>query len=94
MLDVLSRRIVGWRVSTSLCTSLALDALEMGICSRTRQGGDLSNLVHHSDRGVQYLAMRYTERLADACAVNSVGSKGDSYNNAMARCLTRCSRQS
>ena len=84
VLDVFSRRIVGWQVSTSLRTDLALDALEMGIWSRTRQGADLTNLVHHSDRGVQYLAIRYTERLADAGVVNSVGSKGDSYDNAMA----------
>ena len=73
--DAFARRIVGWRVCKSLRTDLALDALEMAIC--TRNGEDLSRLIHHSDRGVQYLAIRYTERLADEQAVASVGSKGD-----------------
>jgi putative transposase len=81
VVDAFSRAIVGWRVSTSLHTSLALDALEMALWSR---GPDLSGLVHHSDRGVQYLAIRYTERLAEAEAVSSVGSRGDSYDNALA----------
>lgn len=84
VLDVFSRRIVGWQVSTSLHTNLALDALEMGIWARKRAGQDISGLVHHSDRGVQYRAVRYTERLAEAEAVASVGSRGDSYDNAMA----------
>jgi len=84
ILDVFSRRVVGWQVSTSLRTDLALDALNMGLWTRTRDGHDTSALVHHSDRGVQYLAIRYTERLAEAGAVASVGSKGDSYDNAMA----------
>lgn len=78
--DVFSRRVVGWQLSTSLHTDLALDALEMGIWTRQRAGRDLSQLIHHSDRGVQYRAVRYTERLADAEAVASVGSKGDSYD--------------
>lgn len=82
--DVFSRRVVGWQVSTSLRTDLALDALNMGLWTRTRDGRDVSNLVHHSDRGVQYVAIRYTERLAEAGAVASVGSKGDSYDNALA----------
>lgn len=82
VIDVYSRRIVGWRVSTSLRTDLALDALEMAIWAR--RADDLGGLVHHSDRGVQYLAIRYTERLAEAGAVGSVGSKGDSYDNALA----------
>jgi putative transposase len=73
---------MGWRVSTSLHAELALDALEMAIWSR--QGDDLAGLVHHSDRGVQYLAIRYTDRLADEGAVRSVGSRGDSYDNALA----------
>jgi len=81
IVDVFSRRIVGWRVAASLRTDLALDALEMAIFAR---GHDLAGLVHHSDRGVQYLAIRYTERLAEAGVVNSVGSKGDSYDNALA----------
>ncbi len=80
IIDAFSRRIVGWRVSSSLRTDLALDALEMAIFGR----GDLDGLIHHSDRGSQYLAIRYTERLEDAGAVNSVGSKGDSYDNALA----------
>ena len=78
IIDVFSRMIVGWQTSTSLRTGLALDALEMGIWSRQRAGADLTGLVHHSDRGVQYRAIRYTQRLADAEAVASVGSKGDS----------------
>ena len=80
--DVFSRAIVGWRVSPSLHTELALDALEMALWHR--RADDLDGLVHHSDRGVQYLAIRYTERLAEAEAVSSVGSKGDSYDNALA----------
>ena len=82
VIDVFSRAIVGWRVSSSLRAELALDALEMAIWSR--RTSDLAGLVHHSDRGVQYLAIRYTERLADAGAVTSVGSRGDSYDNALA----------
>jgi putative transposase len=81
VIDVFSRRIVGWRVSTTLRADLALDALEMAIWSRAAA---LDGLVHHSDRGVQYLAIRYTERLAAEGAVTSVGSKGDSYDNALA----------
>ncbi|MGH7761342.1 MAG: IS3 family transposase [Candidatus Dormibacteraceae bacterium] len=80
--DVFSRYIVGWKVSTTLRAELALDALEMAIWAR--RSVDLEGLVHHSDRGVQYLAIRYTERLADAGAVCSVGSRGDSYDNALA----------
>jgi putative transposase len=82
--DAFSRKIVGWRVSVSLRVDLALDALEMAIWSRQE---DLSQLVHHSDRGSQYLAIRYTERLAEAGAVSSVGSKGDSYDNALAETI-------
>lgn len=84
ILDVFSRLIVGWQVATSLYTDLALDALQMAIWRRQAAGADLSGLVHHSDRGVQYRAIRYTQRLADAGAVASVGSTGDSYDNAMA----------
>jgi putative transposase len=79
--DAFARRIVGWRVATSLRTDLALDALEMALVGRgQRQPG----LVHHSDRGTQYLALRYTERLAAAAAAPSVGARGDSYDNALA----------
>jgi putative transposase len=82
VVDVFSRFIIGWRVSNSLHADLALDALEMAIWRRQRP--DLSGLIHHSDRGVQYLSIRYTERLEDAGAVRSVGSRGDSYDNALA----------
>ena len=85
VVDAYSRRIVGWRVSTSLRAELALDALEMAIWSR--RGEDLDGLVHHSDRGVQYLSIRYTERLVEAGALTSVGSKGDSYDNALAEAV-------
>ena len=68
------------QVSTNLRTDLALDALEMGLWNRQRAGQDVTGLVHHSDRGVQYRAIRYAERLAEAEAVASVGSKGDSYD--------------
>ena len=81
IIDAFSRFIVGWKVSTRLSAEVALDALEMAIWARP---GDLSGLTHHSDRGVQYLSIRYTERLAEAGAANSVGSKGDSYDNALA----------
>lgn len=81
VVDAFSRAIVGWRVMASLRAELALDALEMAIWAR---GPGLVDLVHHSDRGVQYLSIRYTERLAEAEAVSSVGSKGDSYDNALA----------
>ena len=84
VLDVFSRRIVGWQLSRSLHTDLALDALNMAIWSRRSAGADLSQLIHHSDRGVQYVAVRYSQRLAEAEMVASVGSVGDSYDNAMA----------
>ena len=85
VIDVFSRFIVGWRASSSLHAELALDALEMAIWRRQRQ--DLTGLIHHSDRGVQYLAIRYTERLAEAGTVGSVGSRGDSYDNALAEAV-------
>jgi len=81
IVDVYSRRIVGWRVWNRLRADLALDALEQAIWSRDER---LDGLVHHSDRGVQYLSIVYTERLAAEGAVTSVGSRGDSYDNAMA----------
>lgn len=84
VLDVFSRRIVGWQLSQNLYTDLALDALNMGIWTRRHAGDDLSELIHHSDRGAQYVAIRYTERLAEVEVVASVGSVGDSYDNAMA----------
>jgi len=84
VLDVFSRLIVGWQVATSLYTDLALDALKMAVWRRDSQAADLRKLIHHSDRGVQYRALRYTQRLAEAGGVASVGSKGDSFDNAMA----------
>jgi putative transposase len=84
VIDVFSRRVVGWQASTSLRSDLALDALEMAIWNRQRAGVDVSGLVHHSDRGVQYLSIRYAERLAANDIVASVGSKGDSFDNAVA----------
>lgn len=84
VIDVFSRMVVGWQVATSLYTDLALDALETAIWRRRHTGADLTGLTHHSDRGVQHRAIRYTERLADEAAVASVGSKGDSYDNALA----------
>lgn len=80
VIDVFSRRIVGWRVSSSMRTDLAMDALEQALHARTLDG----KLIHHSDRGVQYLSIRYTERLAEAGIEASVGSAGDSYDNALA----------
>jgi putative transposase len=80
VIDVFSRTIVGWRVSNSLRSDLALDALEQAI--HARQPSD--ELVHHSDRGTQYLSIRYTERLAEAGIEPSVGTVGDSYDNALA----------
>jgi putative transposase len=82
VIDVFARRIVGWRVSSSLGTDFVLDALEQAIYDRCDQTAD--GLVHHSDRGTQYLAMRYTDRLAEDGIAPSVGSRGDSYDNALA----------
>jgi len=81
--DVFSRKIVGWRVSNSLRSDLALDALEQALHARP----GLDELVHHSDRGVQYLSIRYTERLAEAGVASSVGSVGNSYDNALAETI-------
>jgi transposase InsO family protein len=83
VIDAFSRRIVGWRVSRSLSTELALDALEQALYARRA----LAGLVHHSDRGVQYLSIKYTERLAEAGIEPSVGSVGDAYDNALAETI-------
>ena len=85
VIDAYARRIVGWRASNSLRTDLALDALEQALYDRSVSGSD--NLVHHSDRGSQYLSIRYTERLAEAGIEPSVGSVGDSYDNALAETI-------
>jgi putative transposase len=83
VIDVFSRAIVGWRASRSRRTDLALDALEQAIYMR----GKFDGLIHHSDRGKQYLSIRYTERLADEGIEPSVGSVGDSYDNALAESI-------
>jgi transposase InsO family protein len=83
VIDAFSRMIVGWRVSSSLRTDLALDALEQALHARPHGDG----LVHHSDRGVQYLSIRYTDRLAEAGVACSVGSVGDAYDNALAETI-------
>jgi putative transposase len=85
VIDIFARRIVGWRVSSSLATDFVLDALEQAIYDR--RGADVADLVHHSDRGTQYLSMRYTDRLTEAGIEPSVGSRGDSYDNALAESI-------
>jgi transposase InsO family protein len=82
VIDVFSRRIVGWCVASALRSDLALDALEPAICERDVAGDD--RRVHHSDRGSQYLCVRYTDRVREAGIEPSVGSRGDSYDNALA----------
>jgi putative transposase len=83
VIDVFARRIIGWRVARSMQTDLVLDALEQALWSRS----DIKGVVHHSDRGSQYLSIRYSERLAEAGVEPSVGSVGDSYDNALAETI-------
>ena len=85
--DVCSRKILGWKVASSLHADVALDALNMAIYQRRRDGIDARGVVHHSDRGVQYRDVRYGQALARCQAVASVGSTGDSYDNALAEAL-------
>ena len=85
VIDAFARRIVGWRVSSSLRTDIALDALEQALYDR--RVADATDLIHHSDRGVQYVSIRYTERLAETGIEPSVGSVGDSYDNALAETI-------
>ena len=85
VIDVFARRIVGWKVSTSMATQFVLDALEQAIWQRKPAGNKA--LIHHSDRGSQYLSIRYTERLALADIDASVGTVGDSYDNALAETI-------
>ena len=85
VIDVFARRIVGWRVSRSMTTDFVLDALEQALYARQPEGD--GSLVHHSDRGSQYLSIRYSERLAEAGVEPSVGSTGDSYDNALAETI-------
>ena len=84
VIDVFARRIVGWRVSTSMHTDFVLDALEQALYARQPE---LGSLIHHSDRGSQYVSIRYTERLGEAGVEPSVGSRGDSYDNALAETI-------
>ncbi len=85
VIDVFARRIVGWRVSSSMHTDFVLDALEQALYAR--QPNPEEALIHHSDRGSQYVSIRYSERLAEAGIEPSVGSKGDSYDNALAETI-------
>ena len=85
--DAYARRIVGWRVGTTMTTQLVLDALEQAIWTRQRAGQSVEHVVAHSDRGSQYTSIRYTERLAEAGIAASVGSVGDSYDNALAEAV-------
>ena len=84
VIDVFARRIVGWRVSTRMQTDFVLDALEQALHNRQPDRG---SLTHHSDRGSQYVSIRYTERLSEAGIEPSVGSRGDSYDNALAETI-------
>lgn len=83
VIDVFARRIVGWRVSSAMTTDFVLDALEQALYERQPQDG----LIHHSDSGSQYVSIRYSERLAEAAIAPSVGSRGDSYDNALAETI-------
>jgi transposase InsO family protein len=85
VIDVFARRIVGWRASTSMKTQFVLDALDQAIWQRKTP--DNKSLVHYSDRGSQYLSIKYTERLAEAEIDLSVGTVGDAYDNALAECV-------
>ena len=88
VVDAYARRILGWRTATTMTTSIVLDAVEQAIWTRTRAGVvDLAGLVHHNDRGSQYTALRFGERLAEAGIAASVGSIGDSYDNALAETI-------
>ncbi len=87
VIDAYARRILGWRTGTSMSTQLVLDALEQAVWTRTRDGADLRSVVAHTDRGSQYVSIRYTERLDQAGIAASVGSVGDSYDNALAESI-------
>ncbi len=87
VIDAFSRLIAGWQVAGHMRASLALDALEMAVSARLRAGQQVAGVIHHGDRGSQYLAIRYTTRLEQAGAITSVGSKGDSYDNALAETI-------
>ncbi|MBU2778299.1 DDE-type integrase/transposase/recombinase, partial [Acidithiobacillus sp. CV18-2] len=85
IIDVFARSIVGWRVSRSMTTDFVLDALEQALCARQLERDQ--TLIHHSDKGSQYVSIRYTERLQEAGIDPSVGSTGDSYDNALAETI-------
>jgi putative transposase len=87
VVDAFARRIIGWRTGTSMSTQLVLDALEQAVWTRQRDGVSLDSVVAHTDRGSQYTSIRYTERLAQAGIAASVGSVGDSYDNALAETI-------
>ena len=93
VLDAHSRRILGWCAASTMKTALVLDALEMAIWARGRQGvHDLAGLIHHTDAGSQYRSIAVTERLAAVRAAPSVGTVGDAFDNALARYRSACSR--
>ena len=87
IVDVFSRFIVGWRVSRNMKTDFVLDALEQALCARKPDTSDNSGLIHHSDKGSQYVSIRYSQRLLQAGVEASVGSTGDSYDNALAETI-------
>ena len=87
VIDAFSRLIAGWQVAAHMRTTLALDALEMAISARLRAGQQVTGLIHHSDHGGQYLAIRYTSRIEQAGAIASAGTAGDSYDNALAETI-------
>jgi putative transposase len=87
VVDAFARRIIGWRTGTNMSTQLVLDALEQAVWTRQRDGANLDSVVAHTDRGSQYTSIRYTERLAQAGIAASVGSVGDSYDNALAETI-------
>lgn len=96
--DAFSQRIVGWRTASRMPTELPLDALEMALWVRARAGADVTGVIHHSDAGSQYTSIRYATRLSDVGAVASIGTVGDSYDNAEAESLiglykTECVRR-
>ena len=87
VVDAFARRIIGWRCGSSMSTQLVLDALEQAVWTRQREGRKLDSVVAHTDRGSQYTAIRYSERLAEAGIAASVGSVGSSYDNALAETI-------
>ena len=94
VIDVFSRLIAGWKAAGHMRTSLALDALEMAVSARLRAGHSVAGLVHHSDHGAEYLAIRYTTRLAEAGAVTSAGSKATATTTPWPRQSSACTKPS